>query len=133
MKTQGKNLIFISRINADGKSTKVKQSSIKLFEDDTYELNCLSITNETYIASAMNTFVVKIKETDKQDIKTVLNEIIKKHTGRFGGEIDSSSVITDFLQLHKKDVMESFESRYQMSKYKCAEDYYNDTFNKILK
>lgn len=130
MKIHGKNLIFISRINSDGKSEKVNKKSIKYFEDDEYSLTCLSITNKTYIASAMSTFVVKIKETEQQDIKTILNEIIKKHTGRFGGEIDSNRVINDFLQLHKQHVIEAFESRHQLSKYQTALDYYNNIFLK---
>lgn len=65
MRAQGKDLIFISRILRDGSGTEPVQerdNSNPFIANEVYELNCLSVTNGTYIASAFNSYVVKIKE-----------------------------------------------------------------------
>jgi len=63
-------LIFISRIKRDGSGTrKVFKKDIKhltenkFAKDDDYEINCLSISNGTYIASGFNSYVVKLKDS----------------------------------------------------------------------
>ena len=63
-KAQGKELIFISRIQRDGKGVELIESESKVwdFQDETFDLSCLSISYGTYIASAFNSYVVKIKE-----------------------------------------------------------------------
>jgi hypothetical protein len=67
MKLKGKQLIFISRILRDGSGvvdcSKLDMSNLN---DDNFEINCLSITLKTYIATEMNAFVVKLKETNGQ-------------------------------------------------------------------
>lgn len=64
MKTaQGKDLIFISRIKRDGSGVEpiVDQKDMEHVACQIFELNNLSHTYETYIASAFNSYVVKIK------------------------------------------------------------------------
>jgi hypothetical protein len=63
MEKQGKDLIFISQIKRDGSGTiPVKKSYIKLMQNDTFELKCLSITEKTWIVCDFNSFVVKLKK-----------------------------------------------------------------------
>ena len=63
MKKKGKDLIFISSIKGDGSGTgMVKKRLIELIQDDYFKINPLSITNETFIASGFNSFVVKLKK-----------------------------------------------------------------------
>lgn len=62
MKKKGKNLIFISSITRDGKSVNMlKNIDMSHLDNEEFNLKCLSITNETYIAFNMTVFVVKIK------------------------------------------------------------------------
>ncbi len=69
MRKLAKELEFISRIKRDGSGTeKVTKSMLKnmlespFSKDDKFKINCLSLSNRTYIASGFNSFVVKIKE-----------------------------------------------------------------------
>jgi hypothetical protein len=58
----GKDLIFISQINRDGNgTTDVSSLNMTFNDDENFTINCLSLTNETYIASGFNSYVVKIK------------------------------------------------------------------------
>ena len=57
----GKDLIFLHRIKADGSGTIVFDSPEELWQDEVFKVNSLSVTNETYIASGFNSFVVKLK------------------------------------------------------------------------
>lgn len=64
MKTaQGKDLIFISRIKRDGSGVEpiVDQKDMEHVACHFFELNNLSFIYGTYIASAFNSYVVKIK------------------------------------------------------------------------
>jgi hypothetical protein len=68
MKKYARELEFISQINRDGSGvSKVPDDYLKamlenpLMKDELYELNCLSITHGTYIATNFNSFVVKLK------------------------------------------------------------------------
>jgi hypothetical protein len=65
MKAQGKDLIFISRILRDGSGVeRLGDKSLdeqRFVANEVFKLNCLSITEGTYIASAFNSYVVKIK------------------------------------------------------------------------
>lgn len=58
---EGKDLIFISRIERDG-SGVVPVDDDKHLQTEKFELNCLSMTKETYIASGFNSYVVKLKK-----------------------------------------------------------------------
>lgn len=60
MKTKGRDLEFISRIKRDGSGTEPVADS-KHLSDVTFQLQCLSITKGTWIASEFNCFVVKLK------------------------------------------------------------------------
>lgn len=53
-------LEFISRINRDGSGvTKVDEKEVL---NEKFKLNSLSISENTHIASGMNSYVVKIKK-----------------------------------------------------------------------
>ena len=63
MRLKGKDLIFISWIKRDGSGVKmVKKKLIQLIQEDEFEMNCLSISERTWIASGFNSFVVKRKD-----------------------------------------------------------------------
>lgn len=53
-------LDFISRIKRDGSGTV----PVKNIPDETFIMRLLSITEKTWIASGVNSFVVKIKEEE---------------------------------------------------------------------
>jgi hypothetical protein len=63
---KGKDLIFISRIERDGKSVTVVTEDVKYLDTEVFNLNCLSITNGTYIASAFNSYVVKLSPKEPE-------------------------------------------------------------------
>ncbi len=61
-KIQGKDLIFISAISRDGDGTlPLKNIGMNHLDNDWFKINCLSLTNKTYIASGFNSYVVKLK------------------------------------------------------------------------
>ena len=59
MRKNANQLEFISRINRDGSGVSTVDEKEVLNED--FKLNSLSISEKTYIASGMNSYVVKIK------------------------------------------------------------------------
>lgn len=62
MERFGSELIFISRISGDGKKTElIDDSEMDYDKKEIFKLNSLSITNGTYIASGMSSYVVKLK------------------------------------------------------------------------
>ncbi len=63
MKIKGKNLKFISRILRDGSGTAMikDEKDVDHVQEEEFRINCLSITNGTFIASGFNSYVVKIK------------------------------------------------------------------------
>jgi hypothetical protein len=66
MKKKGSELIFISRIKRDGSGVELLdtpdgKTEIELSQNDMFEINCLSISKGTYIASEMNSYVVKLR------------------------------------------------------------------------
>jgi len=72
-KAKAKDLIFISQINRDGSgTTKVPEEMLdnmlnnKFAKDDFFKLNSLSMSNETFIASGFNSFVVKLKKNENR-------------------------------------------------------------------
>ena len=59
----GKELEFISWIKRDGTGTEpVNQDHIDIMQEDEFRMSVLSLTRETFIACAMNCFVVRIKK-----------------------------------------------------------------------
>lgn len=67
-KAKAKDLEFISLINRDGSGTeKVPDEMLenmlnsRFCKDDKFNLNVLSLSNKTFIASGFNSFVVKLK------------------------------------------------------------------------
>lgn len=64
MKRYGSELLFISRIKKDGSGVDPinnLEDLVKMSQGTLFELRPLSITHETYVASEMSTFVVKLK------------------------------------------------------------------------
>ncbi len=63
MQALGKDLIFISRILRDGSGTEMitDQKEVAHLENEKFKVNCLSISNATYIASSFNSYIVKLK------------------------------------------------------------------------
>lgn len=62
----GSELIFISQIRRDGSGIyPIDEEYLKYLQKDKFYLNCLSITEKTYIACGFNSFVVKLKEQQK--------------------------------------------------------------------
>jgi hypothetical protein len=60
---KGYELIFISRILRDGSAiVDVSQEDMSHLDMEDFTVTCLSITLQTYIASEMNSFVVKLRE-----------------------------------------------------------------------
>jgi len=57
----GKDLIFISAIKRDGLGVHIVHENMEHLDDTQFAINCLSITNRTYIASEFNSYVVKFK------------------------------------------------------------------------
>lgn len=83
MEKLGKELIFISQIKRDGSGTSdVEDRYIKLMECDVFKLTCLSLSNKTYIATAFNSFVVKLKnvseDMDFDNICSLLDIYVSK-------------------------------------------------------
>lgn len=59
---KGKDLEFISIIHRDGKGvTDVSEKDMSHEDNTNFKLTCLSISNQTYIASEFLTYVVKKK------------------------------------------------------------------------
>ena len=60
---KGSELIFISWIKRDGSGTDdVSKVDMAHLNDSVFNLNSLSLTHETYIASEFNSYVVKLKK-----------------------------------------------------------------------
>ena len=68
MKRYGSELIFISRIFGNGKQIEIIEDIdiTGTSTEELYELNSLSISNGTYIASGISTYVVKLKNPPKK-------------------------------------------------------------------
>jgi hypothetical protein len=60
---KGSELIFLKRINKLGDTDTIEnQEEIsKMYQEDDFQITCLSMYQETYIAHGFSTFVVKIK------------------------------------------------------------------------
>lgn len=67
MERFGSELIFISIIFGDGKKIEIIENETIQTHSETelYKLNSLSISNGTYIASGMCSYVVKLKNPPK--------------------------------------------------------------------
>ena len=62
MKVKGRDLIFISWVHRNGSGTSdVSTNDMTYLDDDTFDLNSLSITNKTYIACEFNSYVVRLR------------------------------------------------------------------------
>lgn len=58
----GRDLIFISQINSNGVGTKeVDTKTFNNIQDECFELNSLSLTQKTYVASGNASFIVRLK------------------------------------------------------------------------
>lgn len=68
MKCKAEDLIFINQISRDGlELIKVTDKTLKHMKEnrfareEIFELNTLSLTEETFIASGFNSYIVKLK------------------------------------------------------------------------
>jgi len=68
MKLKAKDLVFISWIKRDGSGTEPVPDEMlesmlnnQFSKDDKFNINRLSLSNKTFIASGFNSFVVKLK------------------------------------------------------------------------
>jgi len=67
MTKKASELIFVSRILRDGSGVQQvtveqqKELENAKYVDEEYELNSLSLSNKTFIASGFNSYVVKLK------------------------------------------------------------------------
>jgi len=60
---KGKKLQFISVINRDGSGVvNVQNEDHSQMNNDLFKITCLSISQGTFIASEMNSYVVKLKK-----------------------------------------------------------------------
>lgn len=88
MRREGKELEFISYISRDGSGTIVigtedaegehpKIDDMSYVDDEVFNLNALSLSRGTYIASGFNSFVVKLKKEKpyiNPEVKTIKRE-----------------------------------------------------------
>lgn len=59
----GKELIFISRIERDGSGViDVSEMNMSAMDNTIFVLNCLSVSNKTYVASEFNIYVVRLRQ-----------------------------------------------------------------------
>ncbi len=86
MQKKGKDLEFISWIKRDGSGTskRITKSHIATMQEEVFNIHCLSISEKTYIASAFNAFVVRLKpilkvskEQQIQDFLELLHPLCK--------------------------------------------------------
>lgn len=62
---KGSRLEFISWIKRDGSGTEpITEDYLKILQDEKFDVNCLSLSENTHIASGFNSFVVRIKKAD---------------------------------------------------------------------
>lgn len=62
---KGSRLEFISWIKRDGSGTEpITDDYLKILQDEKFDVNCLSLSENTHIASGFNSFVVRIKKAD---------------------------------------------------------------------
>ncbi len=62
MNKLGKEVQLLRRPKLDGSGTvMVRKKLIEIMQEDTFKVNCLSMTEKTYIASGFNSFVVRLK------------------------------------------------------------------------
>lgn len=58
----GRELIFISQINRDGSgTTPVKEDYLEMLQSEKFDVTRMSLSENTFIASGFNSFVVKVK------------------------------------------------------------------------
>jgi hypothetical protein len=75
MKKKAKDLIFISQIKRDGSGTMpVSEDYIKamnenkFMKDEEFKVRRLSLTYDTFIAMGFNSFVVKLKNVQNDEL-----------------------------------------------------------------
>ena len=61
MKKKGKKLNFISWIKRDGSGTEPIEKDMSYFDETKFKMSRLSLSNDTWVASGFNSYVVKLK------------------------------------------------------------------------
>lgn len=143
MKIQGSKLEFISWIRRDGSGTdKVEESLIELMQDEYFELNGLSMTEKTFIASGFNSFVVRMKEekdikkalTPMQEMVKLLNKSVKQYEGNAQQEAIFYAIIEEAKKLIEKEkfvISTSYHNGHLHAAQRfrqSGEEYYNEFY-----
>ncbi len=77
-KLKGSDLIFISRIRKDGSGTDpVGEPFLKILQDEEFAVRRLSMSENTYIATGMSTFVVRLNNDKIITWDNIMTELIK--------------------------------------------------------
>lgn len=67
---KGKKLIFLCKISGDAsKLESFKEVDCSYMDEEKFRMSSLSISNGTFIASSMNSFIVKLKKNEKRESK----------------------------------------------------------------
>lgn len=76
---KGKDLIFISRITHDGYGIEmIRDKDMSYLDNTDFNINPLSVTDQTYIASGNSTYVVKMRFNENYHrIKFTLDDFYK--------------------------------------------------------
>lgn len=110
MQKTARELIFISQIERDGSGTFTVPDSYlkamlenKLMKDCLFSMQCLSITEGTYIASHFNSFVVKLRTglippDDDTEVIVITNK--RKYVGYY------DTVLKGYFRQNKKGSFE---------------------------
>lgn len=122
---KGHELIFISFIKRDGSGTVKcgtewnesmdypKVDDMSYLDNETFTINCLSLSKQTFIASGFNSFVVRLKSTKHLD---ELKKLLHKELFKYGflpllivmermailGEFEICNVILQTIKDHNK-------------------------------
>jgi hypothetical protein len=93
LQLKGKDLLFISQISIRGEGVlPVRQEYIDIMQKDNFDVNRLSISEDTWIASGFNSFVVKVKpkvlepKPTIETYKKAIHDLIE--TWDMGGNLD---------------------------------------------
>lgn len=94
MRLKGSDLIFIAQIDRDGaKTSPVSEDYLEFLQKEEFEVNSLSISYGTHIASGFNSFVVKIKpealepHVTLQDYKKVAYRLVEFWDKKAEGDV----------------------------------------------
>jgi len=126
MKKLGKELEFISFIKRDGSGTIAcgtswdknskhpKTDDMSYLDEDHFDINAISITHKTYIASGFNTWVVKLKP--EQPPADKIRELLLSYELRFTTKPvqnkyleEANKRVDAYLESHPNHIIDSLK------------------------